>query len=128
MKDQQLNELARDFRLVNDILQEIVEELQERVGRVSPVFGLLDRLGRDKDEQLLDFSMRAAREQAWVAANRIWEADDQRAEVIERIDNRVYRLGTKLARPTSMSQRWLWKAIAAAESNEVGRNISRLSV
>ncbi|PHI18634.1 hypothetical protein CEQ90_16770 [Lewinellaceae bacterium SD302] len=127
MKGRQLNELAHDFRLVNEILQEIVEELQERVGRVSPVFGLFDRFGRDRDERLLDFSMRVAREQAWIAANRIWEAAEaNQTEVVEGIDKNIYQLGTKLGRPTSIAQRWLWQAIAAAESKKVGENISLL--
>lgn len=128
MEGKQLNELADDFRLVNDILQEITEELQERMGRVSPLFALFDRLGKRSDERLLDFSMRAAREQAWVAANQIWEAGPNHQAVIDRIDQNVYQLAGKLARPNSRLQRWLWKAIAASESKEIGASIQRLSL
>ncbi|MEM9931835.1 MAG: DUF5995 family protein, partial [Bacteroidota bacterium] len=126
MIGEELDELEADFCLVNDILQEITEELQERVARVSPLFRLVDRLGKQRDEHLLDFSMRAAREQAWVLAHQVWLAGDQQAEVVQRVDANVARLATRINAPGTRVTRWLWGALARTEGQDVGRNIDRL--
>lgn len=126
MADKNLNDLEADFRRVNDILQEITEELQERVARASPVFTWFDRLGKDKDEHLLDFSMRAAREQAWVVANQVWAAGNDKAAVISRIDENVARLGERVSQPRTRVGRWLWRGMALTEGRSIGGNIDRL--
>jgi hypothetical protein len=126
MQGRNLDDLEEDFRLVNNILQEIIEELQERVSRVSPLFYLADRFGRQRDEHLLDFSMRAAREQAWVVAHQVWSADENREEVISRIDQNVAAFGAFLHRPKTRMGRWVWRALAMAEGRGVARNIEGL--
>lgn len=126
MVGQQLDDLATDFRLVNNILQEIIDELQDRISRISPLFHLVDRLGKGRDEHLLDFSMRAAREQAWVVARQVWLAGDEQGGVVDRVDGNVVRLGQSIAAPRKRIPRWLWQSVAATESSDVGANIDRL--
>ncbi|MFT5997630.1 MAG: hypothetical protein ACI81P_000075 [Neolewinella sp.] len=126
MAGKNLNDLKADFRRVNDILQEITEELQERVARASPVFTWFDRLGKDRDEHLLDFSMRAAREQAWVVAHQVWAAGENTATVIARIDENVARLGERVNPPRTRVGRWLWRGMALTEGRSIGGNIDRL--
>lgn len=126
MAGKDLNDLEADFRLVNDLLQEIIQELQARVARVSPVFTWFDRLGKDRDEHLLDFSMRAAREQAWVVAHQVWTAGDDKTIVIDRIDRNVARLGERVSRPRTRVARWVWRGMALTEGRSVARNIDRL--
>jgi hypothetical protein len=125
MTGKDLNDLEADFRQVNNILQEIIEELQERVARASPVFTWFDRLGKDRDEHLLDFSMRAAREQAWVVAHQVWAGDDKTA-VIARVDENVARFGARVNRPRTRMGRWLWRGMALTEGSGIGANIDRL--
>ena len=126
MAGKNLNDLKVDFRRVNDILQEIIEELQERIARVSPVFTWFDRLGKDKDEHLLDFSMRAAREQAWVVAHQVWAAGEDKATVISRVDGNVAHLGARVNQPRTRVGRWLWWGMALTEGRSIGGNIDRL--
>jgi len=126
MAGKDLDRLEADFRLVNDILQEIIEELQERVARVNPVFTWFDRLGKDRDEHLLDFSMRAAREQAWVVAHQVWSAGGNKAEVIARVDRNVARLGERVDRPRTRVARWAWRGMALTEGRSIAGNIDRL--
>jgi len=126
MQGKNLDDLEEDFRLVNDILQEIIEELQERVSRVSPLFHLADRFGRQRDEHLLDFSMRAAREQAWVVAHQVWSAGTETEARVRKIDLNVVKFGTFLHRPKTRMGRWAWRALAMAEGRNVKDNIERL--
>lgn len=126
MAGQRLDDLETDFRLVNDILQEIIDELQDRISRVSPLFYLVDKVGKGRDEDLLDFSMRAAREQAWVVAHQVWSAGEGQATVVGRVDTNVTRLGQSIAAPRKRIPRWLWRSVAATESGDVGANVDRL--
>ena len=126
MAGKQLDELESDFLLVNDILQEIIDELQERISRVSPLFYLVDLICMNRDERLLDSSMRAARGQAWVVAHRVWSAGEDGAVLIDRIDGNVARFGNTIAAPRRRMPRWVWRSVAATESGDVGANIDRL--
>jgi hypothetical protein len=126
MAGKDLNDLEADFWRVNDILQEIIEELQERVGQASPVFAWFDWLGKDMDEHLLDFSIRAAREQAWVVAHQVWAAGEDTATVISRIDDNVARLGKRVNQPRMRVSRWIWRGMALTEGRSIGGNIDRL--
>lgn len=126
MAGRNLNELEADFRLVNHILQEIIEELQKRVARASPVFTWFDRWGKHRDEYLLDFSMRAAREQAWVVAHQVWAGGTDQATVIARIDDNVARFGARVSTPRTRVGRWLWRGMALTEGKRIGLNIDRL--
>lgn len=127
MTGKRLDDLANDFHLVNDILQEIIDELQDSISRVSPLFYLADSIGKGRDEHLLDFSMRAAREQAWVVAHQIWSAKEDQARVIDRVDANVARFGNSIAAPRKRIPRWIWRAVAATESSNVSANIGKLS-
>ncbi len=126
MAGRNLDDLEADFRRVNDILQEIIEELQDRISRISPFFSVIDRLGWQRDEYLLDVYMRAAREQAWVVAHQVWAAAADHQKVVNRVDSNVVRLATRINRPGTRLTRWAWKVLARTEGAAVGRNIERL--
>ena len=84
--------IENDFNKVNDILFQITNELQERLGRVSPLMFLLDWAGQNKDEKVIDFSMRKARDQSWNSANLLWSiGDDQQNGTINTIDQVVLK-------------------------------------
>lgn len=127
MTGKDLNDLKADFLLVNDILQEIIDELQDRIARASPVFYWLDRLGSDRDERFLDVSMRAAREKAWIVARIVWLAGEDHARFINRIDRNVARFGARINRPGKRVTRWLWRGMALLDRRGIGENIDRLS-
>jgi hypothetical protein len=57
--------MQNDFNDVNDIFGKLIEDIESRVGEVSPLFHELDTLGGDTEEIVLGFSIRRARRQAW---------------------------------------------------------------
>lgn len=126
MAGQNLSDLKADFLLVNDILQEIIEELQDRVARANPLFTWVDRLAYNRDERLLDLSMRAAREKAWLVAQQVWAAGAERPAVIASIDRNVANFGQQVYRPRSRLLNWLWRTMALTERRGIGGNIDRL--
>ena len=68
---EELPALKRDFDEINNILSELVDEMQDRIGTVSPWLGFLDRVGGRTDETIVDFSMGKARDAAWRFAERL---------------------------------------------------------
>jgi hypothetical protein len=71
----ELTKLERDFERITSILNEMVEETQERIKRISSWFWLIDYAGGRRDEQLVGFGIRQARELAWQAAGSLAAAD-----------------------------------------------------
>lgn len=128
MNGQDIREIENDFNKVNDILFQITNELQDRLGRVSPLMFLLDIIGKNSDEKIIDFSMRKAREQAWNSANLLWSLGDaHNKEAIERMDHFVVELGKKIKSPPSSMVKYILKFIQKFEKEQVGVVISRLA-
>lgn len=63
--------LERDFREINALLGELVDDVQDRIARISPWMWIVDRVGQRTDEALCGFCMGAARDAAWRCARRV---------------------------------------------------------
>ena len=127
----ELTRLERDFERITGMLNEMIEETQERIKRISPWFWLLDYAGGRSDEQLVGFGIRQARELAWQAARSLSAAesslfDDQVklhdeivAALAERIRSpgRLLRFALQVVRMRESSDvRVVMAALRAAES------------
>lgn len=127
MSGEDLNAIHNDFNKVNDILFQITNELQDRLSRVSPLLFILDWVGKNTDEQIIDFSMRKAREQSWNSANLLWAlGDDDNHGTIHNIDQIVLKLSERLAAPKSGIIRFVLKLIQKFETKDVSTIISKL--
>jgi hypothetical protein len=62
---EEIHSLKQDFMMVNDVLKELIDEIQDGIGRHSPVWRLLDIVGWRMDEKLVCTGIRRARQQAW---------------------------------------------------------------
>ncbi len=78
--------LKHDFDEVNGVLSELVDEVQHRIGLVSPWLGLADRIGNRADEAIINFSMKNARDSAWDLAQKLAPLgrDEQLLEIARR--------------------------------------------
>ena len=127
MNGKEMTEIENDFNKVNDILFNIINEIQDRLSRVSKVLFLLDIIGKKSDERIIDFSMRRAREQAWNSANLLWALGvNQQEDAIKGIDSMVLQLSKVIKSPESRVVRFALKTIRAFEETEVGAVISKL--
>lgn len=92
--------LEHDFREINALLTEMLDEVQDCLSELSPWFWLLDRAGGSCDELLAGLGLRGTREGAWRVADRLARLQvEQQAPVIEQIDGGVAVLGRILLRP-----------------------------
>jgi hypothetical protein len=127
MEGQDIQAIERDFHRVNDILYQITNELQDRLSRVSPLMFVLDLIGKNKDEKIINFSMRKARTQSWHAANRLWSlSEEEREGAVRRIDRVVVLLSKLIRSPKSLTVTLLLLLIRAFETTEVSLVISKL--
>ncbi len=126
-KHSEVRFIENDFNKINDILFNIINEIQDKLSRVSHVLFLLDFFGKKSDERIIDFSMRKAREQAWNSANLLWTLGaNQQDEAINGIDAMVLQISKFIKSPRSRFIRFILKTIRTFEKTEVGVVISKL--
>lgn len=65
-----IQSLATDFRRINQVLADLVEEVQEDLAQIWPTWHRILRKTGRIDDHLIDFSMELAREGAWKVAQR----------------------------------------------------------
>jgi hypothetical protein len=120
-------ELERDFFLINDILVHVLDLVQESLNQVSPLMRLLDDVGGRTDEQILEFSIRRARREAWRNARILAEHPVEGwRPLVALLDDRATALARIVARP-----RWFLRpaldVVRRAERHEVGVVVERLA-
>jgi Family of unknown function (DUF5995) len=92
--------LRPDFDAINDLLAEMTDEVQDRLGRIWPPFVWLDRIAARTDEEAFHFSLRKARAAAWDAAERLAPLDeDAMDDAVERLDAQVAVLAHLILHP-----------------------------
>lgn len=124
--DGNLSAIERDYHKINEILASMVDGVQKDIGRVSPVFKLLDWVAKGKEDQIASFSIDVAREGAWLFAQRYHAAPDAAAAIDQR-DQRIATIANGLVKTKSRMLRWVIKAIRFFESKNVARVVQALS-
>lgn len=93
-------ELEQDFNAINDILEALLDPVQEVIDGFSPLLNVLDKVGGRTDEQLVTFSIKTARAEAWHEANRLaGESAKQRERSNQSLDRRVALLASSIIVP-----------------------------
>lgn len=127
MSGQEIRLVQADFNKVNDILFKITNELQDRLSRVSPLMFLFDFAGEHRDEKVIDFSMRKAREQSWNSANLLWAlGNGSNLDAIKTIDNLALQLSHHIVSPKTRTARFLLRLMHRFETKKVSTILSRL--
>jgi hypothetical protein len=97
----ELEDFHDDFDRINDILGSLIPAAREAVGRFSPLLEELTAIGGDDVGLALEFSVVAARDDAWRAATLISLTPSPiRPLVIEGLDAKAKLLGRVVADPT----------------------------
>jgi len=92
--------VERDFDEINLVLAELLGDVQDRLATVSPWMGLLDLVGGRKDEEVVNFSMRKARDAAWqVARDFSTLTPEAQSAAEQRLDARVAEFARVVAHP-----------------------------
>jgi hypothetical protein len=122
-----LGSIKNDFMKVNQILNSLVNEMQDKVSKVSRFMFLADTLGKNSDEAFINFSMVKAREQAWKLATVLAALPlNEQEPVIETTDKIISELGEKVKNPPGKLLKMALKIIAVFEDKDVKTIVAKL--
>ena len=121
-----LENIHNDFNKINAILASMVDGVQQKIGRVSPFFYLLDKVADGKEDLIATFSINIARDEAWLFANEYHDASDKEA-VLSTRDASIGKLALKLSTTKSRILRWAIRFIRWFESKNVAKVADVLS-
>lgn len=126
MKGQNILEIINDFDKINLILSELVDGVKANLSKVSPVFGFFIQFANGKDEMLLNFSIRLARDGAWKFANNYFMAEN-RPECLNQRDKAIHNLALKIVSP-GRKLSWIAKIISWTEWKSIPNVMEQLEV
>jgi hypothetical protein len=96
----ELADFRRDFDHMNGLLSSLVTAVSNDLALAWPLLAWINRLFRDEDDVIVDFSMRLARDQAWTGALRLSTlAGADRARAIHELDADAAVLAGVVANP-----------------------------
>lgn len=100
VEDLPIDGLQNDFNAINALLAELVDDVQNRIGKVSPLFRILDPLTGRLDEMLVNFSINLARDGAWKFAKEYYITNvNHKAKAVADRDFTIARLAESVASP-----------------------------
>jgi hypothetical protein len=118
--------LENDYNKINAILASMVSDVETRIIAVSPLFGLLEKYGKGKEDLLVSFSIDVAREGAWLFANQ-YHASSDRNDCLNKRDAVIALLADKLTTCKS----WVLKALVGTiyffETKDVSQVVTALT-
>ena len=124
---QALQDFHGDFDKINDILFGLIPPVEAVISRFSPLLGLLEKIGGQDMIRVLDFSMDAARDDAWLHAVLLslqpaaaWPL------TVQALDNKVAFLGRIVAQPSGLVEKAV-DLIRETESKNVPAIIDALN-
>jgi hypothetical protein len=124
---QALQDFHGDFDKINDILSGLLPKVEAVVGRFSPLIGILAEIGGKDVIEVLDFSMDAARDDAWLHAVLLsLQPPSAWPLTVQALDGKVAFLGKIIAQPTGLVERAV-DLIRETESKDVPAIIDALN-
>ncbi|MCI0435928.1 MAG: DUF5995 family protein [Gemmatimonadetes bacterium] len=122
-----LPRLRADFDTITILLQEMLDDVQERISGVSPWLWVLDRVGARRDEELFSFVLGKARQFAWRLAEQLAIAHGTERDLLIGVTDEAVTLLAKRIRSPRWFLRPVLAAVRAREPNDAARVIDVLS-
>ena len=124
-----IQSIKTDFMKVNQILKNLADEMQDKITRVSKLMFLLDWIGKDKDEIAAGFSIKKARDFAWMTAEFLAPITDTEAQekAIQEVDKKVTAIGQIVYRPKGKILAWIIHFIRIFEEKDVKVILEKLA-
>jgi hypothetical protein len=122
----EIQSLQGDFDKINQVLAALIQGVETVIGRFSPLIGLLEKIAGKDAAEALNFSMDAARDDAWAHAVILaHQGPALQALTIEALDGKVSFLGRLIANPVGLVGKAV-ELIRQTESNDVDAIIDAL--
>lgn len=121
---EQMHELEPDFNKINTVLSGLVDEVENELGEIWPLFKWLDKWAGSLDERMADIGMGFARDRAWDFALEYAQAGDQDS-VAKEMDKKMSFIGQLFLAPGLLKNATLL-LIRIGERGSVSKKISIL--
>jgi hypothetical protein len=118
-------DFENDFNKINEILGSMIANVETKIISVSPLFGLLDKYGKGREDKLVSFSINVARDGAWLFANQ-YHFSPTKEEELKIRDTIIATLAEKLIYQKSWVLKYLVKTIAFFEKKDVPQIVAVL--
>lgn len=116
--DGELMDFENDFNKINAILASMIANVEAKIISVSPLFGLLDKFGKGREDKLVSFSINIARDGAWLFANQYHISRNKPNDLGSR-DSIIAIIAEKLITQKSWVLKYLVKTIYFFEKKDV---------
>ncbi len=122
-----IHSLHSDFQQINRILAEQINDVQDAIASVAPMMWMLDLVGGQREERMVEFSLERARDAAWVQALVMAElSGEEREAAIGAVDRGVTLIGSGVLHPPGWMMRAALGVIVRSEERDVTRVIAAL--
>lgn len=125
MEGKDLYGMKKDFNQINAILNKLVDSVKTNISTVSPIFGWLIPLAKDKDEMALNFSIQLARD-GWQYSGEYHLAPNKSLPIKNR-DINISKHAEKLINPEKLLS-FLVKIVSFAEWKSVSKIMEQQDV
>jgi hypothetical protein len=88
----EMQDLKSDFEKINEVLSSLVNEVEEDLGKIWPLFSWLDKIAGSLDERLADAGMTFARDKAWEFAMK-YSASEMPQVLVTEMDKKMHTAG-----------------------------------
>jgi hypothetical protein len=124
---EQIIGLKNDFMIINDILSELTDRIQDSLGRISMPMKIMDFVGWRYDEKIINFSIRKARDFAWLNAMELALLKNDLLEARKKqIDLRVMEFSRMIMHPPGKAVRLALKLISVFETKDPNKIMEKL--
>lgn len=116
-----IEEIKNDFIKVNNLLFSLVDEIQDRLARVSPMLFVIDVLGGRYDERYSFLSIEKARKISWKFAKKLWHKEEEyKLGFQKKMDGKVAKLASIIASPKFFLLKLSIRFVGAFEKKKIG--------
>lgn len=124
---QNINSLHNDFQKINLVITAIYKNMLPRLKKVSWPIVMLGDINPSLTNNVINFSIEKARNQAWANALLLCEAgDNYNKPIIDATDNIIAQVAYAIQNPSRTTASIL-KLIRKFESNDIGKNLKLLN-
>ncbi len=128
-RGEEIIQLKNDFMTINQILAELTQTIQRGLGKASIMMKLLDLFGFRSDEKIINFSIKKARDFAWINALELALLHESARNVrIEEIDKRVVELSKLIKNPPGKFLSVVLKVISWFEVSDKKKLIDKMQI
>lgn len=125
MEGKDIELIHKDYNRINAILASLVDDVTSNLSRVSLFFGPMIKLAQGRDEMLVAFSIKIARDGAWEFAKEYAAAQNKELVIRER-DEKIADLARQLTHTGSFLS-FIIKIIRFGEFRSLQSNLNRLA-